>query len=39
MALISGEGIGEFVRTALLAIMENEDSLRSRDVFREVRNR
>ena len=36
---MSRERIGEYVRTALLVIMENEDSLRSRDVFREVRNR
>ena len=39
MTLISREGIGEYARTALLVIMENEDSLRYRDVFREVRNR
>mgnify|MGYP001359978462 CR=1 FL=1 len=39
MTLISREGIGEYVRTALLVITENEDSLRSRVVFREVRNR
>ena len=39
MPLMSRERIGEYVRTALLVIMENEDSLRSPNVFREVRNR
>ena len=31
--------IGECIRTALLVIMENDDSLRSQDPFREVNNR
>ena len=39
MPRISRERIGEYVRTALLVIKENDDSLRSRDVFREVGNR
>jgi len=39
MPRISRERIGEYVRTALLVTMENDDSLRSRDVFREVSNR
>ena len=39
MAHISRERVGEYVRTALRVIMENDNSLRSRDVFREVGNR
>ena len=39
MPRISRDRIGEYVRTALLVIMENNDSLRSLDVFREVSNR
>jgi hypothetical protein len=39
MPRISRERIGEYVRTALPVAMENDDSLRSRDVFGEVSNR
>ena len=39
MPRISRDRIGEDVRTALIVIMENDYSLRSRDVFREVSNR
>jgi hypothetical protein len=39
MPHISRERIGGYVITALLVIMKNDDSLRSRDVFREVGNR
>ena len=39
MPRISRDRIGEYVRTALLVIMDNDDSLRSRDVFREFSNR
>jgi len=39
MAQIPNERIGEYVRTALQVLMENDDSLRSRDVFQQVEPR
>ena len=39
MARISRERIGEYVRTALQVLMENDDSLRSREVFQQVGKR
>ena len=39
MAQISKERIGEYVRTALQVLMENDDSLRSREVFQQVGKR
>ena len=39
MARISRERVEDYVITALRVIMENDNSLRSRDVFREVGNR
>ena len=39
MAQIPNERIGEYVRTALQVLMENDDSLRSREVFQQVGKR
>ena len=39
MAQIPNERIGEYVRTALKVLMENDDSLRSREVFQQVGKR
>ena len=39
MARIPKERIGEYVRTALLVLMDNDDSLRSRDVTQKVSER
>ena len=39
MARIPKERIGEYVRTALLVLMDNDDSLRSREVVQQVGQR
>jgi restriction system protein len=39
MAQISNERVGEYVRTALTVLIENDDSLRSREVLQQVGNR
>jgi len=39
MAQVSSERNGEYVRTALLVLMENDDSLPSRDVTQKVGER